>query len=206
MTAACIVKLGGSQAFSPLLRSWLEAIAAAAGNVVIVPGGGPFADAVRAAQPKIGFDDRTGHDMALLGMVQFGLALAGIGRKLGLVMAESRADIERALAARKIPVWSPQAMLREAPEVPRSWAVTSDSLALWLATVIEAPRLLLVKARGAVPGAGAAQLAADALVDPAFPDFLSRYLGAVCIAGPEDLPQAGLDARNPPGIALRALA
>ena len=47
-----VVKLGGSFAFSVHLRAWIEAIAACAGRVVIVPGGGPFADTVRAAQQE----------------------------------------------------------------------------------------------------------------------------------------------------------
>lgn len=206
MTTLCVVKLGGSQAFSPLLRPWLAALAPVAGSVVIVPGGGPFADAVRAAQPRMGFDDRTAHEMALLAMAQFAMALTGIARELPLAIAESSIDIERALAGGKIPIWSPVAMLCGAPEVPRSWAVTSDSLALWLATMLRGPRLLLVKARPAPEGAGASRLVAEGLLDQAFLEFLRRYSGAVYIAGPEDLPPDGLDARNPPGIALRALA
>ena len=50
---ALIVKLGGSHAFAAHLKDWLGAIAEGAGRVVIVPGGGPFADAVRAAQPDV---------------------------------------------------------------------------------------------------------------------------------------------------------
>ena len=42
-----VVKLGGSFAFSEHLRAWLEALTACAGRVVIVPGGGPFADTRR---------------------------------------------------------------------------------------------------------------------------------------------------------------
>ena len=45
-----VLKLGGSYAFSPHLKDWLDAIAACAGCAVVVPGGGPFADAVRMAQ------------------------------------------------------------------------------------------------------------------------------------------------------------
>jgi 5-(aminomethyl)-3-furanmethanol phosphate kinase len=89
--------------------------------------------------------------------------------------------------------------------VPQSWTVTSDSLALWLAETLDAPQLLLVKARAVPPGTGIAALASDGLVDAAFPDLLARYSGAVFVAGPEDLP-AGLDPRALPGVAIRALA
>ena len=71
-----IVKLGGSHATGPHLKDWLAAIAAEAGAIAIVPGGGPFADAVRTAQASIGYDDRAAHAMALMAMAQFGCALA----------------------------------------------------------------------------------------------------------------------------------
>jgi aspartokinase-like uncharacterized kinase len=205
VSLACVVKLGGSYARSPLLRAWLRAIAAAAGEVAIVPGGGPFADAVRAAQRQIGFDDRAAHLMALHAMAQFGIALESIGADFGLARAAGFGAIGLVLAGRKVPVWSPLAMLRDAPEVPESWSVTSDSLALWLATQLNAHSLLLVKPRAAPPGASVADLVADQFLDAAFPGFLARYSGAVFLAGPEDLPKK-LDARNPPGMPLRALA
>lgn len=206
MTCITVVKLGGSHAFSPALRSWIGAIAGAAGEIVIVPGGGPFADVVREIQPKMGFDDRAAHAMALLAMAQFGNALTSIGGDLGLLMAESRAEIDRALARGHIPVWSPYAMLRGALDVPASWAVTSDSLALWLAQAIGAPQVLLIKSRAAPQGATVPLLVADELVDRGFPEFLARYTGAVFLAGPGDVPTAALDPRRLPGVPIRALA
>ena len=70
-----IVKLGGSHANGRHLKDWLAAIAAEAGAIAIVPGGGPFADAVRTAQASMGYDDRAAHAMALKAMAQFGCAL-----------------------------------------------------------------------------------------------------------------------------------
>ena len=63
--------------------------------MVLVPGGGPFADAVRAAQPRMGFDDRAAHAMALLAMEQYGCALANLAQ--GLSLAASVAAIRRVL-------------------------------------------------------------------------------------------------------------
>ena len=74
-----VLKLGGSYAFSPFLKNWIDAVKDCAGCVVLVPGGGPFADAVRAAQPRMGFDDRAAHEMAVLAMDQYGCALAHLG-------------------------------------------------------------------------------------------------------------------------------
>ena len=160
--APIIVKLGGSQAFSKYLTAWLDALALAAGRVVIVPGGGPFADAVRTAQPAMGFDDRAAHRMALLAMEQLGCALAGL--RPSLRMAESAAAIRAALRAGAVPVWAPTRMALKAKDVPASWDVTSDSLGAWLA--------------------GA--LGARGIVDPCFPRFLAASGARAYLAGPAD--------------------
>ena len=90
-----IVKLGGSHASGPHLKDWLTAIAAEAGSIAIVPGGGPFADAVRTAQAGIGYDDRAAHAMALMAMAQFGSALESLNPALRLAASRSRSEERR---------------------------------------------------------------------------------------------------------------
>jgi 5-(aminomethyl)-3-furanmethanol phosphate kinase len=177
-----VVKLGGSHALSPLLHGWLGAIARARGQVVVVPGGGPFADAVRVAQPAMGFDDDTAHDMALMAMAQYGRALTSVAD--GFVYADTMRSVGEAVARREIPVWSPWPMLRAHPDIPRSWDVTSDSLAVWLATALHARRVVLIKHRAPAVAAD------DDLVDAAFPQFIARFDGTVLVAGPGDLAAA----------------
>jgi aspartokinase-like uncharacterized kinase len=177
-----VVKLGGSHAFSGHLTVWLDALLNGAGRVVIVPGGGPFADAVRAAQPAMGFDDRAAHHMALLAMEQFACALAGL--RPSLTLADSAAAIRAALRAGAVPVWVPTRMVLKAKEVPPRWDVTSDSLAAWLAGVLGAKLLLLVKSIEVLQGpVRAPDLAARGVVDPAFPRFLEGSGARAYIAG-----------------------
>jgi dihydroneopterin aldolase len=178
-----VVKLGGSHAGTAHLDTWLDALAACGGRAVIVPGGGAFADTVRAAQASIGFDDAAAHHMALLAMEQFGLALAS--KRPGLRIAASRDAIVAASALGKVPVWAPTAMVLAAKEIPASWDVTSDSLASWLAGRIGAARLLLVKHGAPSEPLSAAELAARGIVDPAFPRFLGGSGAQAFIAGPE---------------------
>jgi aspartokinase-like uncharacterized kinase len=66
-----VVKLGGSLFGSDHLGSWLSLLAKV-GSLVVVPGCGPFADQVRQAQHRWGFDDSTAHIMALLAMSRRG--------------------------------------------------------------------------------------------------------------------------------------
>jgi dihydroneopterin aldolase len=180
-----VVKLGGSHAFSKHLAAWLDALMLVAGRVVIVPGGGPFADAVRTAQPTMGFDDLAAHRMALLAMEQFGCALAGLRRSLS--PAGSVAAIRAALRAGAVPVWAPTRMVLNAKDVPTSWDVTSDSLAAWLAGVLGAKLLLLVKSSETPQGpVRAADLAARGVVDPCFPRFLAASGARAYLGGPSD--------------------
>ena len=59
-----IIKLGGSLLSSGSLKEWLSIIVEfGAGKLVIVPGGGIFADQVRNAQQKYKFDDKTAHQI-----------------------------------------------------------------------------------------------------------------------------------------------
>ena len=182
MRALTVIKLGGSHAFAPHLRDWLAAIAGCAGSMVLVPGGGPFADLVRDAQARIGFDDDAAHRMALLAMAQYGCALASLNAQFTL--AESKAEITCALAERRVPVWLPSRMVLAAREIPWSWDVTSDSLAAWLAGELAASRLVLVK-HGAAR-VDAEELAACGIVDPAFPQFLARSGATATVLGAAD--------------------
>lgn len=162
-----VVKLGGSLAHSENLLPWLRVLADA--SVIVVPGGGPFADSVRETQRRWHFGDATAHAMAILAMAQYGLMLQGLEPRLR--PCRRPAQIPRLLACGRSVVWLPDP--RTVP-VPESWAVTSDSLALWLAQRIGAAHVVLVKS-AEIPGgcvAAAALQSAD-LVDAAFEQFLA---------------------------------
>ena len=183
--APVVVKLGGSFAFSEQLRNWIEALAACAGQVVIVPGGGPFADAVRLAQTRMGFDDRAAHRMALLAMEQYGRALASFNSVLS--PADSVSAIRQHLDADRVPVWMPSPMVLRADDIAPSWDVTSDSLAAWLAARIGADRVFLVKhAKNISARAALKDLIAAGIVDEAFAPFLKGSGAAAFILGPSD--------------------
>lgn len=199
----CVVKLGGSLADADELPAWLEAIAkAGAGKVVLVPGGGPWADAVRAAQKREGFDDRVAHRKALGAMETFGKILCEARSEL--VAASSEEKIRQVLAARKIAVWLPAEMVLADASIPQSWDVTSDSLAAWLATRLDARLLVLLKSMTvAEPALSAIEMQEKNWVDPCFDDFCSRgrfqyrvlgargqpLLSAMLASGGEDLRQ-----------------
>lgn len=197
-----IVKFGGSLAQTPHCAAWLEALAAWRGPLVIVPGGGPFANAVRAAQAILRFDDAVAHRMALLAMEQFAVALAALSSDYAL--AASRDELDSTLLKGQIPVWLPSRMVLAAREVPQSWDMTSDSLAAWLAADYGAGRLLLIKSRDPEPAVSVKALAENNLVDPLFPHYAAHSGAEVWLAGPASLPDAAriLQRGDMPGIKL----
>lgn len=170
-----VVKLGGSLLGSPELPRWLETLVKISdGKVLIVPGGGMFADAVRQAQEASLINDAVAHHLALLAMDQFGLLLAGMNP--GLVTASSELEIaERGWQHRGI-VWLPSRMVLADENIPKNWHVTSDSLSAWVANKIGSEHLVLVKSKDLTGYAKSAPIAtqtliADGLIDNAFAEF-----------------------------------
>jgi aspartokinase-like uncharacterized kinase len=151
-----VVKLGGGVlAHIELFDAALAAIgvAAPARPLLIVPGGGPFANAVRDADRRIGISDAAAHWMAVLAMDQYAHLIAA---RLPRAMLIARPiEIPAALDAGRVPVLAPSQWLREADPLPHSWAVTSDSIAAWVAGRVGAHRLVLVKPPGVRPTADA---------------------------------------------------
>lgn len=181
----CVVKLGGSLHDAPELRGWLAGLATAAGPArVVVPGGGPFADAVRAAQGRLGFGDLAAHRMAILAMQQYGLRLQDLEPRLALL--ETEVEL-RGLAPGAGGVWLPWRLAGREEAIPAGWEVTSDSLALWLARRLGAGRLVLVKSAALPGGAVTAEALAEAgVVDAAFPGLAADYAGGIRCIGRED--------------------
>ena len=64
-----VLKIGGSLLRGTAWRGVMAALAQSApGPLVIVPGGGVYADAVRSTQAALGFDDAVALEMAVLAM------------------------------------------------------------------------------------------------------------------------------------------
>ncbi len=139
-----IVKLGGSLLGSSALKRWLGALSNFSdGKVVIVPGGGLFADVVRESQLMTGIDDATAHKMAVVGMDQYATLMCGLNPSLTL--ASNELEIAERGWQHKAIVWKPSEMVLADERIATNWDVTSDSLAAWLAAKLNAQHLVLVK-------------------------------------------------------------
>jgi aspartokinase-like uncharacterized kinase len=196
-----VLKIGGGllrdEGIEGLRRACAEVGALAAGRrVLVVPGGGPFADAVRAIDARVGLTDEVAHVLALQAMDQFGTLLRSLLRD-----AEPRAGL---VAPRGLAVLGVEAAFAGRPGIPASWSVTSDSLAVLAAAAIGAEEAVLLKPVAGVFARWPAEdgdtplpaLTADELaelqaggggrvVDPYVPDAVHRTGVRVVVRAPD---------------------
>lgn len=182
-SARWVVKLGGSLGKGPHLRPWLDALRQH--PLVIVPGGGVFADAVRQADRQWQFSDALAHRLAIESMGLYGRMLKGMCE--ALVPARTLTDLREGLCKNAPQIWCPEAeeVMRLGPQA--SWSVTSDTLSLWLAQQLGCEQVLLIKSRDVErPTVRLETLTSIGLVDPAFAGTLRQHPLAVWLAGPSD--------------------
>jgi len=137
-----VVKIGGSLYNTPELKKWLKQLAKAAKHdcIIVVPGGGPFADTVREAQKKWRIDNQQAHHMAILAMAQYGILMHGLEEQSALFYFHTSPP-----TAIGLHIWIPNEELLTHTSIAQNWDVTSDSLALWLSQQLAADQLCLIK-------------------------------------------------------------
>lgn len=143
-----VVKVGGSLlAHTGELSAVLDVLGRSSGALV-VPGGGPYADDVRAAYARGDLDDHGAHWAAVFAMEQYAGVL--VDRVPRAIRVTTSREASIAMACGRLPVLMAERWLREADPLPHSWDVTSDSIAAWVAGQVGARRLFLIKPPGAV--------------------------------------------------------
>ena len=169
-----VVKVGGGLSAMP---GALDAVAVALAEsgrrhrLLVVPGGGPFADAVRAFERREPLSADAAHWMAILGMDQYAHVLAE--RITGAALVEEPGALGTILPGAGVAVLAPYRWLRAADVLPHTWGATSDSVAAFVAGALDAARLVLVKP--------ASDSTAPELVDPCFASVLPAGLPCVLL-------------------------
>lgn len=185
-----VAKVGGSlydePRLGPALRRWLGEQSE---PVLLVPGGGAFADAVRALDRVHRLGEEQAHWLAIrsLGVAgEFlrrmvwgerpppvaGYAVADLPLREGGMKNSSPPDGE--VGTRSVPgggcsVLDCLAFFTRHDLTPHTWAVTTDSLALAAAIHLNASRLVLLKSIDIPPGTPWPEAAARGWVDAHFP-------------------------------------
>lgn len=176
-----VLKLGGS-----LFRHGpdiLKCVERTGMDVLVVPGGGEFADLVRKVDVEYSLSDDASHWMAVLAMDQYAYYLSDM---TGIPLTSDFSDREG------IRIALPYEMLRKKDDLPHSWDVTSDTIAAWIAHMTGS---LLIKATDvdgiikdgtlieridapALAGSG------ESCIDAALPHYLMKYgMNALVVNG-----------------------
>lgn len=172
-----VVKIGGSLFDSPFLKKWLEVLSKQiTHNIVIVPGGGPFADQVRTADMKWNLPQQTSHEMAVLGMQQYAHMMQGLQNDLSLL--DSIEQLPKFLSPKQTIIWSPYHDVSNTSGLVKEWETTSDTIALWLAIKLNADQLFLIKSAN-VENLSVSDLKDSNIVDKNFQPLLTDYSGMV---------------------------
>jgi aspartokinase-like uncharacterized kinase len=180
-----IIKLGGSLESAKTLLHCLNRIEQQYRNqkVVIVTGGGAFAEQVRITQQHWGFNDECAHAMALLAMQQMAWLVKGL--KADIELAHSVRAIQQSQS--NIVVWSPDIDELNNAGIPATWDITSDSLAAWLADTLSADELLMIKSAAIDNTLSLAQLAERGIIDKAFCDSVTNSRFTVRVMNQQQL-------------------
>jgi aspartokinase-like uncharacterized kinase len=142
--AVTVVKVGGSLSQNPqALRDLCVKLGELAKKhaLVVVPGGAEFADCTRDLDKRFSLSSTTAHRMAILGMDQYGLLLSDLTPNCQVAdrLEEAKND-----SAGRLVVFLPSRFMLEDNALENSWEVTSDSIAAYTASRLDAERVLLI--------------------------------------------------------------
>lgn len=138
-----VLKVGGSLAEHPesLAKLCRElSVLAKVHRIVVVPGGGEFADTVRRIDKTYMLSNAVAHKMAILAMDQYGLLLSDITPNSYVCYETEETNTTHG----KLPIFLPSRLMFCEDPLENSWDVTSDTISAYIADVLHAKKLLLV--------------------------------------------------------------
>lgn len=187
MSLAAVLKVGGSLSRGDGLAAICSEIGSLGRKypLLVVPGGGCFADQVREADRRYRLSDTAAHRMALLAMDQYGYLL-------NRLIDGSRVSVEFASAGNAaesggVTILLPSSPVIQADPLPHSWQVTSDTISAWVCRCAGSRRLVLLKDVDGLLGP-------DGLIDEMTVKQLAGHSGGVDEFFPTILKSAGLEA------------
>jgi aspartokinase-like uncharacterized kinase len=176
-----VIKIGGSVAKQPKnLRRLCALLVPLAGKhkLLVVPGGGRFADIVREVDRTHKLSDTAAHYMAVLGTDQYGIMLS-----TALPTSRTVGNLREARELQKrgrLPILLPSKMIFHDDFLEHSWDVTSDSIAARIAGLAHAKKLILVKDVDGIFDSGPKK-GRNAKIFRDLPLRMLRSLGQTCV-------------------------
>jgi 5-(aminomethyl)-3-furanmethanol phosphate kinase len=145
MSLSAVLKIGGSLSRGDGLESLCREIRCLGERyrILIVPGGGEFADQVRKASTRFLLSETIAHCMALCAMDQYGYLLSHL--IAGSHVTAELPSAYRAAEGGKVSILLPSTLVLQYSGLPHSWRVTSDTISAWVAHQADCRQLVLLK-------------------------------------------------------------
>ena len=161
--APLVVKLGGS--LHHQIPEIVPLLCKSERPLLVVPGGGLFADAVRQEQ----VEGDAAHWMAIAAMEQYAWVIASHGMRTTDILAVPETTA----------VFLPYISMRQRDPLPHSWDVTSDSISAWIAAELGIELLVLksvdgISLNGVMQERVTTSIQSD-VVDPLFIPFILKH-------------------------------
>jgi aspartokinase-like uncharacterized kinase len=179
MSLEAVLKIGGSLSRGAALEALCREISRLGEHypLLIVPGGGTFADLVRDVYRRYDLTETAAHSMALLAMDQYGYLL---NRLIAGSLLTSELDVACSAAdAGRTAVFLPSILVARANPLPHSWEVTSDSISAWIAHRAHSRRLVLLKDVDGLLKAGRSHDTSASLIEEMTVEHLNGHSGGV---------------------------
>lgn len=110
-------------------------------KIIIIPGGGSFANFIRKIYSELKFTEEIAHWMGIISMNYNGLELNKKFPNIEIIENYGRLKEERNIFC----IFLPYEFIKENDKLPHSWDVTSDSISLFLAKELELNECYLIK-------------------------------------------------------------
>ncbi len=136
-----VLKLGGSWLKNHNLKNLLQnLILSNNSDVVLVVGGGIFADAVRLSQKFLKFDDKFANYLAIKATENYAESINSLFPEIKLIK-----NLNELRKKEGLKIWLPGKTLKNEKTFIKNWSSTSDSIACWLSKKISAKGVIFVK-------------------------------------------------------------
>ena len=179
MSLDAVLKVGGSLGRGDALEALCRRISHLSENhrLLIVPGGGKFADQVRSAYRQYNLDETTAHYMALLAMDQYGYLLSRLIK--GSSLQTDLASACQTAESGQVSILLPSQPVFQTDPLPHSWQVTSDTIAAWVAQQAHSRRLVLLKSVDGLFASGDTADSFEGMILEMTVDQLAEHSGGI---------------------------
>ncbi|MBI5679975.1 MAG: delta 1-pyrroline-5-carboxylate synthetase [Methanobacterium sp.] len=138
-----VVKLGGSLFPEDAINLCKELVGQ---NVIVICGGGEFANKIREYDQDTNFSDTTAHKTAILCMDIIGMLVAD--KIDDVVSVYSLEYAKKVLDEGKLPILLPSKLLEYLDPLEHSWKVTSDSISVYISWLLKTKILIVTNVDG----------------------------------------------------------